>query len=369
MSVEVVKKVIENLDKEIEERDLGTPFFSNPEYRSFPLTKERFKTIKATELKGKVAYVDGGNQEILGAPNFSVQVNRVYYNIFKGQERLQSRSLPQRIEFFSATHSRFSGENIIYDTSVFPAQESFKDLLPREKDLSFDSFDRTVTIGTQRADIARVASISRRFAEWNYAKHVLDKVLEEGDVLVVDGTLQTAFTNESRYTLDLYKLAKDKGVAVTGLSKTSHLFTNTGLSLIGAVVKLGKEAGIENEFYVKVAEARSSDHNAVIFVVKLHPKAERAFRYEVHREQFMTLDEESVKEIFFQLVSNSRDIGFPGYPYGLVEADQFARVRGSEVTSYQTLFLSQISKMGRWPKFARHIHAVDAHGYLNTLVG
>lgn len=364
-----MKKVIEKLDQEIEERDLGTPFFNNPEYHSFPLTKETFKAIKATELKGKVAYVDGGNQEILGAPNFSVQVNRVYYNVFRGQRRIETGSLPHRIEFFSVTCSRFNGNNIVYDTSVFPVQESFKDLLPREKDLSFDSFDRTVTLGTQRADIARVASIARRFAEWNYAKHVLDEVLEEGDVLVVDGTLQTAFTNEYRYTRDLYKLAQDRGVTVTGLSKTSHLFTDTGLSLIGAVVKLAKETGMEDEFYAKVAEARSSDHNAVIFVVKLHPKAERAFRYEIHRGQFMKLDEEVVGEIFFQLASNSRDIGFPGYPYGLVEADSFARVRESEVTSYQTLFLSQISKMGKWPKFARHIHAVDAHGYLNILVG
>ena len=369
MSVEVVESIIKKLDDEMEVRGLGAPFFSNPECHSFPLTKERFKTIRPTELKGKVAYVDGGNQEILGAPNFSIQINRVYYNLFKGQERLQKGSLPNRIEFFSVTRSRFDGDNIIYDTSLFPIGKNTRDMLPKEHDLSFDSFDRTVTMGTQRADIARVASIARRFAEWKYAEHVVRNALDESDVLVTDGTLQTAFTNEQKYTRDLFRSAEDKKVTVTGLSKTSRLFTDTGLSLIGAVVKLAEETGLKDEFYLKVAEAGSLDHNAVIFVTKLHPKAERAFRYEIQREHFANLDEQGVEEILFQLACNSRDIGFAGYPYGLVEADSFARVRKGEVTSYQTLFLSQISKMGRWDKFARHVHSIDAHGYLNILVG
>jgi len=369
MKSEVAEQIIEKLDREIEERDLGILFSSNPEYHSFPLSKERLERIEDVQLNGKVAYLDGGNQEILGAPNFSVQINRVYYNIFKGQKRLEDNSIPQRIEFFSVTHSFFQRDNIFYGTSIFPVEESFQDFLPHEKDLSFNSFDRTITFGNQRADIARVASIARRFAEWEYAKYVVENTLVQGDILVVDGTLQTAFTNESGYTQSLYKTARIKGVTVTGLSKTSHLFTNTGLSLLGAVAKLAEETGTKEKFYLKVAEATSSDHNAVIFVVKLHPQAERTFRYEILREQFMKLDEENIKEIFCQLASNSQDIGFPGYPYGLVEADSFARVRNSEVKSYQTLLLSQISKMGKWPKFARHMHAVDAHEFLNMLVG
>jgi hypothetical protein len=370
MSAEMARKVIESLDKNIREYDLGAPFFSDPNYKAFPLEKKNFKPIGPVASDRKIAFVDGGNQEILGAPNFSVQINRVYFNIFKGQERIQKRSLPTRIEFFSATHSHFRNGEIFYDTSVFPLREEFKELLPHEADLSFNSFDRTVTIGTMRADISRVASIARRFAEWAYAAHVAESELEEGDVIVLDGTLQTAFTNEAVYSNSLYEVAKSKNVIVTGLSKTSGLFTNTGLSLLGAVSKLAEDSKMSHDlWYFPIAEATSTDHNAMILVIKLNPKAERVFRYEIYREQFSKLSENEINEILSQLTENSQDVSFPGYPYGLVDADRFARVASGEVESYQALLLSEISKLGKWRKFARHIRAFDAHEVLNMLMG
>jgi hypothetical protein len=33
------------------------------------------------------------------------------------------------------------------------------------------------------------------------------------------------------------------------------------------------------------------------------------------------------------------------------------------------MLLSEISKQGKWEKFARHIQASDAHSVLNMLVG
>lgn len=369
MSVKIARKIIENLDRNIEEHDLGSPFFSEPRYKTFPLSKENFKPIKEVETDRKIAFVDGGNQEALGAPNFSIQINRLCFNVFKAQSRVIKSSLPARVEFFSATRSSFHDGEIFYDTSIFPLNEEFKDLLPEESDLSFNSFDRTVTIGTQRADISRVASIARRFAEWKYASHVVEEELEKGDVIVMDGTLQTGFTNEYKYSNVLYNAARDKGVIVTGLSKTSSLFTDTGLSLLGAVRKLAEDNNMHSAWRFPVAEAMTTDHEAIIFVIKLHPRAERVFRYEIYREQFLELSEDEVNEILSQLMKNSQDVSFPGYPYGLVDADRFARVRDDEVEGYQILLLSEISKQGKWSKFARHIRAVDAHSVLNMLMG
>ncbi|MGC9014338.1 MAG: DNA double-strand break repair nuclease NurA [Thermoproteota archaeon] len=369
MSVEVAKKVIENLDEKIEEGDLGIPFFGDPRYIVYPLTKDRFMPIPDKENDRKIAFVDGGNQEILGAPNFSVQINRVYYNVFKGQDRILDCSLPNKIEFFSVSHSSFRNNDIYYDTKFFPIKEEFSKLLPDERDLSFSSADRTVTVGTMRADISRVASIARRFAEWAYAYHVVKNELNEGDVIVLDGSLQTAFKNESNYSAKLYEAANQKGVIVTGLSKTSHLFTTTGLSLLGAVRKLADTHEIHERWYYKVAEATSSDHNAVIFVTKLNQKAEYVFRYEVYRKQFLEMNKGEIDEIFAQLAKNSQDVSFPGYPYGLIDADRFARVREHEVENFQVLLLSEISKRGKWEKFAQHIRASDAHALLNILEG
>lgn len=364
-----MKKLIEKLDNSITEHDVGNPFFSDSCYKVFQLSKENFKQFKPVESNQRLAFVDGGNQEILGAPNFSIQFNRVYFSIFAAQHRVFCNSIPNRIEFLSSTHSTFKNGEIFYDTSIFPLDEKYKDFLPEEGDLSFNSFDRTVTIGTQRADIERVASIARRFAEWEYAFHVIKEVLKTGDVLVIDGTLQTGFTNESKYAKKVYDVARSKGVIITGLSKTSHLFTTTGLSLLGAVKKLADDVNISGAWYIPIAEVKTTDHSAFIFVVKLNPLADHVFRFEIYHEQFEQLGFKGVNEILSQLAKNSQDISFPGYPYGLVDADRFARVSDTEATSYQAILLSEISKKGTWPKFSRHIHAIDAHDILNMLMG
>ena len=371
MTIDAVGKLIATLDRKIEERDLGKPLFRDPRYsRAFPFAKDRFRPITPTESDRRFVFVDGGNQEILGAPNFSVQMNRVYYSAFKGQTRIRENALPDRIDFFSAVHSSFRKGKLFYDTAVVPLAPEFDELLPDEADLSFDSFDRTVMVGLQRADVARIASIARKFAEWEYAFHLVQQAMEPGDVLVLDGTLQTTYTNEFIYAKKLYTAAKTKNVIVTGLSKTSRLFTTTGLSLLGAVAKFAADQEIPYQAWaLPVAEVSSTDHNAFIFVVKLSELASHIFRFEIYGEQYRDMKPEIVNEILSQLAENARDVSFPGYPYGLINADRFARVSGEDAEGYQVLLLSEISKQGRWPKFARHIRATDAHTILNMLMG
>jgi len=369
MSIEAARKLVENLDSKICEEKLGNPFFNDPRVTTCALEKSGFRQIQLGEASCKLTFVDGGNQEIVGAPNFSAQINRIYFSIWDGKERVLEKEMPRRVEFFSSTHSRFSSGQIFYDTLMFPVQAEHKDLLPDENDLSFNSFDRSVTVGTQRADIERVASIARVFAEWQFATEVVEKELDRGDVLVVDRTLQTSFKHEHKYLAQLVDVAKQKGVIVTGLSKTSALFTDTGLSLIGAVNKLADDYKIEQEWCFPVAEIERADHDAMILAVKLCGISNRIFRYEVQREQFKKLSEEELNGILTQLVKNSNDLGFPGYPHGLIDADRFARISYQEVEYYRGLLLSQLSDTGKWEKLSRHMRAMDAHSILNLLVG
>jgi hypothetical protein len=69
-------------------------------------------------------FIDGGNQEVLGAPNFSIQLNRVYFNTFNFSTRVQGVRIPSPIEFFSVTYSVFRDGEICYDTSIFPLRVS-----------------------------------------------------------------------------------------------------------------------------------------------------------------------------------------------------------------------------------------------------
>ena len=367
MGVDVARKLVEILDSKVVEHLLGNPFLRS-DYKTYPLDAKNFKPITLMFSEGKIAFVDGGNHEILHAPNFSVQINRIYHNIFREGLRRTLGDLPIRIEFFSATYSDFHSDQLFFKTLTFPIREEHRKYLPEEKDLIFNSADRTLTTGLQRADISRVASLSRRFAEWEFASHIVSKELDEDDILVVDGTLQAPHTNEGKYVEKIQKHALKKGVYFTGLSKACELHTTTGLSLIGAIRKLAMDNGISGMWYFPIASISSPDHKAIMLAVKLHPKADRVFRFEVFAEE-PSIGDERVEKVLQQLSSNASDISFPGYPYGLIDADMFARVREDEVERYQMMLFSEISKQGKWEKFLRHIQATDTHDILNMLMG
>lgn len=368
MSTEISKKIAEFLDSCVAEDELGQPYFGNPDYETLPFPPVNFVPIKDAEPIIRMAFVDGGNQEMIGAPNFSVQMNRVYFNIFKGRERILPKSLPRKVEFYSATTASYRDDGIFYDTSVFPLKPEFEGLIP-DQFLSFNSLDRTVTLGNQRADIQHVASVARRFAEWKFAERVIQKELEKGDMIVHDGSLQTSLTNEYKYLERAVAAAKDKGVVFAGISKTSTLFTTTGLSLLGAVQKLAEDYAVKGPWCLPIAKVANVLHNAFIYVIKLHDSARHVFRYEIYGEQAKRMSEEDFCTVASALASNSKDMSFPGYPYGLIDADNFARVSGDEIDAYKVPLMSEISKRGKWKKISRHICSGDAHGVLDLLKG
>jgi hypothetical protein len=305
----------------------------------------------------------------LGAPNFSVQINRIYFNVLRGRNRLVPKSLPRKIEFYSATMSDFRDGEIFYDTRIFPLKDEFAGLVPDERHLSFSSRDRAVTFGNRRADIRIVAPMARRFAEWEFARHIIEDELERGDLIVHDGTLQTSHTNEQIYTARAFRAGIEKGVVFAGISKTSTLFTTTGLSLLGAVQKLAEDYKVRGPWCLPIAKVVNVKHNAFLYVVKLHESAKYVFRCEICGEQARGMSEEDFCNVTSALACNSKDISFPGYPYGLIDADSFARVSGDEIDKYRVLLMSEISKLGKWKKVSRHICSGDAHSVLDVLKG
>ena len=369
MSNLVTKELANLLDKSIKEHNVGIPYFANTDYHKLPFESDNFVPILPVESNQKISFVDGGNQEILGAPNFSIQFNRVYFNIFKKNNRILPKSMPSKIEFFSITTSEFRNNEIYYNTKILPLREEFKSFVPRDKHLSFSSMDRTVTLGTQRADIEKVAIISRRFAEWEFSKHIIDFELDKGDIIVRDGALKTSLSNEQFYTKRAFGSAEKKGVVFTGLSKTSALFTNTGLSLLGAVQELAESSNKKGIWYLPIAEVVNQMHNAYIIVVKLHENSKYVFRFEILGTQVKKMAESDICEVNWLLAKNSIDLTFPGYPYGLIDADRFACVSANEIQKYQVMLLSEVSKLGKWKKISKHISSIDAHSILDNLKG
>ena len=76
-----------------------------------------------------------------------------------------------------------------------------------------------------------------------------------------------------------------------------------------------------------------------IFLSKFHQRSEYIFRFEIFNEQ-----KEKTKQVISELSRNSIDPLFLGYPYGLVIADEMARVSNNEAEYYRTKILANAGK-------------------------
>lgn len=366
-----IKEIAEILSDDLSRRDLGNPYFNDSDYRSCPLNKEYFHEINSSDTDRKIAFVDGGNQELLPSPVYSVQLNRIYFSIFKNNKRqlIQSK-IPQRMEFLSYTSSNLKDGDISFQTKIRPVKDKFSDFLPNETDLQTTARKENVAAGTQ-AGMERMASMARRFAEWKITEKIIDLELEPGDIIIRDGSLQTGHQHEYKYVEDVFRKAMEKDVIITGLSKTCRLTTDTQVSLIDSIQRLAEESGIKYDKWCYYPVAWSKDtnheHKAVIMVVKLNKHAHTAFRFEIFKEHVndMKNPEKEILDIISVIADNSRDIKVPGYPYGLIDADLWARVKNEEMEGYKTKLYSELSRMGIWKEVNPLIKIVNTHKKLD----
>lgn len=348
---------------------LGDPQFGDPRYHSKKLVLSSFTEILPRDGDQKVCFVDGGNTEILNTPGFVVHLTRVGYCIYSNNVKLHEERVQPSIDFFTIA---FAGQNrrsreIDYSIEVFPASDKHRGLLPEAEDLVFNSFDRTLMDGQHRAPLTKVANMSREFIEWRLAEELCRRVLGEGDLIIRDGSLQTSVTGESKYANRAYAEAERKGVIFSGLAKTSSLFTDSGMPLFSAISLMANRNELNDKrwYYHPIVDIKAPDHKAVMLAVKLHQRSKHVFRFEI-------LDTQAEKMKDFNgvvglLAKNSGDLTFPGYPYGLIEADRVARVRDEEVEPHKIRWLSAFSKLGSWREVEAFMHATDAHGVLDEI--
>ena len=93
--------------------------------------------------------------------------------------------------------------------------------------IEVQSFDQTSCLRKQRVAINRVSEVTRSFPEWCFAKSIIEKELDKGDIIVRDGTLHTFVTNESKYANETHAAAIKKGV-YSRQSKNFNTLHSTG---------------------------------------------------------------------------------------------------------------------------------------------
>jgi len=323
--------------------------FSEHGYKAFNFDKRHFHKIKGTDFKGKIAFIDGGNAEIIKSANISLNLLRVYHCIYSKNKKVNS----MKKDFYTFTHAKEKNGEIFYETEIISPSDK---IIPDKADLFISSLDETIKQGITRANISNVVNIVRRFSELKMALMAIDN-LEKGDIIVLDGSLQCTYTNESKYLDELYKKANDKGIIVSGISKTTTLMTDKGNSVGNA---LNKYRVSGKWCYHPVADIKNNKHKAELSFVKLHGKSKYIFRFEIYKEQHKHLNE----AVSF-LSNNCKDPVFIGYPYGLVDADKNARVSNNEKNMMKTYISVKFGK--DWEKIKESVSSTDAHEVLDKI--
>ena len=362
MSQDPVKELLEQLGEHLVQKEHSDIVLNNGEGKQFHIKPSEFIEIKDTGNPKKIAFVDGGDSTLEESPNFLITINRVYFSMFQGKKRIKAKANP-RIQFFSAVTTHIETvngkKNVKYNTSLFTHEKQDRKYLPAESDLSS-------VVGTTILQGSKMGSMSREFAELQMAIHVVEQELDKGDMLVMDGSLQTRFKNETKYTNKLYQLAIEKGVIICGLSKTSRLITESGDPLLARIDMISEDVPF-GKWYIKVADKVSANDRGFIMAVKLHSKSKFTYRFEILHEQFDKMSDTEINSVLDSLVANSQDASLLGYPYGAIDADRFAQIRRDEQSMHQGFIASLKMRYPEWKKLQKYSSSITAHDILNEV--
>jgi len=273
------------------------------------VSQNNFKTINPVIGKS-IAFIDGGQAEILTSSNFCLSFIRVFGVVFKDNRKIHS----VKKEFYVLTTCKKVDEELIYSSALYG------DELIDKEDLVFNANDPLLQTGNRKVAVSKISNIARRFAELSLASQM------ESDFIVLDGTLEKSYPGEGKY---LEKLAN-----VSALAKTTDLVTVNGNNPANVL----QFSGCWN---YPLTEKTS--------FVKLHERGDHIFRFEGSRE------------VLSFLLHNSSDPIFLGYPYGLIYADKMARVSNNERKSLEVQF------MIRNKKLQYYLNSKNAHTILDSV--
>ena len=191
---EIIKKIVESIDKKAIREELY-PKFSGEGYTAHKISANNFHEIKQFDKNKKITFVDGGNAEIIGSANFSLNIIRVSYATYCDNKKTSAK----KFDIVALVEAVNQNSEIHYKTSFFKLKNSVE-----LDEIYFSSLDRTLMSGVNRAEISNAANAIRRFAELRIAKIISERD-NFCDIIVLDGSLQSTFTNESKHLDELYE--------------------------------------------------------------------------------------------------------------------------------------------------------------------
>jgi len=374
MSSQKRKNPLKECVEFIEECRLGyhkedEPYSSGSEEETFEIQEDKIFEIPKCEDVKDIGFVDGGNGPLLRSADFNISLNRVAGVLYSSNKWAEPTKTPVRIEFYSATVlDLLENDKLAYVTRFFPMEPEFIEYLPKDK-LTFSIDDPSIRERLfSLPNIEVFGGIAMRFAEWTYANKFISNELEEGSIFVRDGSLQTGYTGETEIAEELYKTAIKKEVVVTGLSKSCRLITQTGNSLNSLIMHIGNNKFPESTWYYHpIYRITKAQEKADLYFAKLHKNSAYSFRFDVLLDQAKKMTHDQREVIISNIANNSNDLSYPGYPYGLIKADQLAAVSLREIEPQKIQLVAEFDQKDYNEYILPRLRSVNAHDLLNII--
>lgn len=341
MKIDIINEVVKPVEKFIAEETEMLPFAMEKGFTPIKINEKNFHELGLFSDSKTLVGVDGGNTNILSAPNFSVDFIRVVGVFYKENKRINII----KKEFFCFIKAENRNEKIIYSVDIIG--DTFFDVPIIDSEIS------TLDGEKYNLEISSVAGMVRRFAELELAKDIINNSNKEIS-LVIDGSLKVKTKEELSLIKDLVLRAKEKNIPVGFLSKTCRLLTKNASSLNSALNELGHKS---SWYYYPVFRINNEDYLGEMYFVKLNSKSKYVFKLEIDKQT-------GAENYILSLALNSNDPVFYGYPYCLIEADKIARVSNKEKEYLTTIFLSKIKNK---EKLNYLLSNLDAHDILDNI--
>ncbi len=345
------------LQEALKNQENGT--FSNlPDGQSPAIDKNNFHPIGPI-IDGhpaKIAFIDGGNAELIAAANFSLHAINVACCVYAGQKKISALS---KSGYALVTAKGLSGK-LSYEATFFGYVH---------QKIHIEALHPSITLGFQRPSPGVLASPIRKAMELNLAAEAA-LTLEGSSWIALDGDFSAPTPFEQDALNALLDICSRRNIGCLALAKTSEVLSEKGVALIP---NLKKEAPkLHPWFYAPIPQNDIGTLHPISAVALLHKKSSHCFKIEVMLPNTIQSIEPSPSSEMQQLTSllgslaeNAKDSVFLGYPYGFIEADQLARVSNQEKEYQKTKLLSALGK--KIPEIYDYLATKDAHAILDRL--
>ncbi|MBI2548656.1 DNA double-strand break repair nuclease NurA [Candidatus Woesearchaeota archaeon] len=329
--------------------------FSEAGYTTFPFAAANFHHIQPyspnTSLNLTFLFVDGGNAEILESSCFSLQQLRTAAVMVKNNKRVafyRSNWLCMISPLTQKDHVYFKVKLYASEKSLFSVPQQFL----------IDAMDESLRLGQQRVALNKIGELIRRILELRMAQFMVQQS-DPGAILVLDGSLQITHREEQKVFETLSHEATSKQILLCGLCKTNSIITKKGTSIVPLLQQHAPAEGIW--YYTPLAVRQDYSDKTLLSFVKLHSTARYIFLFESIHDEHCDL-----AKVVAGLAQNARDAIFPGYPYGLISADQFARISHQEKELLKTQLM--VHAGSHWKLIEHSLRTKNAHAVLDTIL-